>query len=84
MKISEQDEKMLSVLREVAAKIIARKRLLGHYAVVWRDNEPAFIGEPNPDTLEDRELNAIADARLADGQIPIKVSLDELETITGE
>jgi antitoxin StbD len=30
------------------------------------------------DRLEDLELNAIADARLRDGKVPVKVSLDEL------
>ena len=28
--------------------------------------------------LEDLELNALADSRLADGQAPVRVSLDEL------
>jgi hypothetical protein len=30
------------------------------------------------DRLEDRELNALADARLRDGQPIVRVSLDEL------
>ena len=47
-------------------------------------NEPAFYCVPVKayealmEKLEDLELNAIADARLADGQSPVKVSLDEL------
>jgi antitoxin StbD len=46
--------------------------------------EPAFYCVPADayealmDRLEDLELNAIADARLRDGKVPVKVSLDEL------
>lgn len=47
-------------------------------------NEPAFYCVPADacealmDRLEDLELNAIADARLADGKAPVRVSLDAL------
>jgi len=47
-------------------------------------NEPAFYCVPAEayealmEKLEDLELNALADSRLAGGQAPIKVSLDEL------
>jgi antitoxin StbD len=46
-------------------------------------NEPAFYCVPADayealmDRLEDLELNAIADARLRDGKVPVKVFLDE-------
>lgn len=39
---------------------------------------PAKAYEALMDKLEDIELNAIADARLNDGKIPVKVTLDEL------
>jgi antitoxin StbD len=47
-------------------------------------NEPAFYCLPAKayeallERLEDLELNAVADARLADGQAPVRVALDEL------
>ena len=47
-------------------------------------NEPAFYCVPASawealmDRLEDLELNALADARLNDGQEIVKVTLDEL------
>lgn len=51
---------------------------------VLNRNEPAFYCVPAKayeqlmDLLEDLELNQIADARLADGQHPVQVTLDEL------
>jgi len=47
-------------------------------------NEPAFYCVPAAayealmERIEDLELNAIADARLADGKIPVRINLDEL------
>lgn len=47
-------------------------------------NEPTFYCVPAAayeallDRLEDLELNALSDARLASGEMPVKVSLDEL------
>ena len=51
---------------------------------VLNRNEPAFYCVPAKayeeliDLVEDLELGRIADARLADGQEPLPVSLDEL------
>ncbi len=42
-------QKILEVLRQVAADTLERKRRLGHYAVVWRDGKPVAIGEDAPD-----------------------------------
>ena len=56
----------------------------GFPVAILNRNEPVFYCVPANayealmDKLEDLELNALADARLADGQTPIKVSLDEL------
>jgi antitoxin StbD len=56
----------------------------GFPVAILNRNEPAFYCVPATayeallDRLEDLELNALADARLADGQAPVKVSLDEL------
>lgn len=47
-------------------------------------NEPAFYCVPADayetlmERLEDLELNAIADARLDDGKVPVRVALDDL------
>lgn len=56
----------------------------GFPVAILNRNEPAFYCVPAHayealmDRLEDLELNALADARLADGQTPLKVSLDDL------
>lgn len=56
----------------------------GFPVAILNRNEPAFYCVPARayealmSRLEDLELNALADARLGDGQAPIKVSLDEL------
>ncbi|MCK7576058.1 MAG: plasmid stabilization protein [Chromatiales bacterium] len=56
----------------------------GFPVAILNRNEPAFYCVPATayeallDRLEDLELNVLADARLADGQVPVKVSLDEL------
>jgi antitoxin StbD len=56
----------------------------GFPVAILNRNEPAFYCVPATayeallDRLEDLELNVLADARLADGQAPVKVSLDEL------
>ena len=51
---------------------------------VLNRNEPAFYCVPAKayedlmDLVEDLELNRIADTRLADGQEPVRVTMDEL------
>jgi antitoxin StbD len=56
----------------------------GFPVAILNRNEPAFYCVPAQayealmNRLEDLELNALADARLADGQAAIKVALDEL------
>ena len=56
----------------------------GFPVAILNRNEPAFYCVPATayeallDRLEDLELNALADARIVDGQTPVKVSLDEL------
>lgn len=80
------------ILAEVAASLAELKKNPlatvaageGFPVAILDRNQPAFYCVPAEayealmDKLEDIELNAIADARLADGQAPIKVSLDEL------
>ena len=56
----------------------------GFPVAILNRNEPAFYCVPASawealmDRLEDLELNALADARLNDGQEIVKVTLDEL------
>ncbi|MBK5940978.1 type II toxin-antitoxin system Phd/YefM family antitoxin [Lamprobacter modestohalophilus] len=56
----------------------------GFPVAILNRNEPAFYCVPAQayealmNRLEDLELNALADARLADGQAAVKVALDEL------
>ena len=41
----QDDQQMLDALREAVAETLERKRRLGQYAVVWRNDKPAFIGD---------------------------------------
>jgi antitoxin StbD len=80
------------ILAEMAASITELKRNPmgtvaageGFPVAILNRNEPAFYCVPAQayealmNRLEDLELNALADARLADGQTAIKVALDEL------
>ncbi len=80
------------VLAEVTASISElKKNPMGTVAAgegfpvaILNRNEPAFYCVPAKnyeavmDRLEDLELNALADARLKDGQSIVKVALDDL------
>ncbi|WP_242464657.1 hypothetical protein [Halorhodospira abdelmalekii] len=50
-KLSKDDELALAALRRAVANALERKRLLGQYAVVWRDGQmvrlsPEQLGSP--------------------------------------
>ena len=80
------------VLTEIAVSISGHKK--NHMATVsagdgmavavLNRNEPAFYCVPAKayeelmDLVEDLELNLLTDSRLADGQEPVRVSLDAL------
>ena len=80
------------VLAEIAVSISEHKKNPmatvaagdGLAVAVLNRNEPAFYCVPARayedlmDLLEDLELGRIADARLGDGQEPVRVNLDEL------
>ncbi|MBU1222290.1 MAG: type II toxin-antitoxin system Phd/YefM family antitoxin [Gammaproteobacteria bacterium] len=80
------------VLAEVTASVSELKRNPmgtvaageGFPVVILNRNEPAFYCVPVKayealmDKLEDIELNALADARMADGKPHVKVRLDDL------
>lgn len=51
-RFSEETQKILGMLREVAVETLERKRRLGHYAVVWQDVKPVAIGEDAPEHRE--------------------------------
>lgn len=56
----------------------------GFPVAILNRNEPAFYCVPAKvyeellNRLEDIELNELADARLKDGKVPVRVTLDEL------
>jgi hypothetical protein len=52
--ITPQTQQMLDVLKQVATETLERKRRLGQYAVVWRDNQPVIVG--GSDELNDVQL----------------------------
>lgn len=80
------------VLAEVTASVSELKRNPmgtvaageGFPVVILNRNEPAFycvpvkVYEALMDRLEDLELNALADTRMADGKPLVKVRLDDL------
>ena len=80
------------VLAEIAVSISEHKKNPmatvaagdGLAVAVLNRNEPAFYCVPARayeelmDLVEDLQLGRIADARLADGQEPVRVNLDEL------
>ena len=41
--ITQETQQMLDMLKQVATETIERKRRLGEFAVVWRDNQPAIL-----------------------------------------
>ncbi|ODV13345.1 MAG: plasmid stabilization protein [Thiobacillus sp. SCN 64-317] len=80
------------VLAEVTASVSELKRNPmgtvaageGFPVAILNRNEPAFycvpvkVYEALMDKLEDIELNALAEARMSDGKLPVKVLLDDL------
>ena len=80
------------ILAETAASVSELKRNPmatvaagdGLPVAILNRNEPAFYCVPAAayeallERLEDLELNAIAETRLSDGQVPVTVTLDEL------
>lgn len=48
--ITEEAQIILDSLKRTAAKTLEKKRRLGHYAVVWKDGKPVFIGDDAPDS----------------------------------
>ena len=39
---------MLDILKTAVLQTLEKKKLLGQYAVIWRDNEPLVIGDDAP------------------------------------
>ena len=54
-KIDDTTKKILSGLRSAVTKDLERKRRLGQYAVIWKDNRVAYIGTPPPDEGSNRD-----------------------------
>jgi len=47
-----QEQQVIDALKEAVAEALERKRRLGQYAVVWRDNQPVLISKPPGDSRE--------------------------------
>lgn len=46
--VSPAAQAVLDSLQRAVDKALDRKRRLGHYAVIWKDNGPLLIGEDAP------------------------------------
>lgn len=46
--LSQDDAVLLATLRAAGREVVERKLLLGQYAVIWRDGQPAFVGPNAP------------------------------------
>lgn len=59
--ITSDTQKILDTLKSVATNTLERKRRLGEYAVVWRDNKPVIIGVMLEDNEDDfrREISLL-------------------------
>lgn len=42
--VSPEDQEMLDALQHAVNEALERKRRLGHYAVIWRDDRPVITG----------------------------------------
>ena len=42
--VSPEDQEMLDALQHAVSEVLERKRRLGHYAVIWRDDRPVITG----------------------------------------
>ncbi len=45
---TQDTQKILDTLKQVAAQTLDRKRRLGHYVVIWQDGRSVAIGEDAP------------------------------------
>ena len=45
---SEKSQRILESLTRAVTQELDRKKRLGHYAVIWEDGKPTFIGENQP------------------------------------
>ena len=48
--ISEDTQKMLNTLKQVATETLERKQRLGEYAVIWQNGKPVTTLENNTNT----------------------------------
>lgn len=46
---SDQGQEQLATLKKAVAQALDRKKRLGQYAVIWKDNQPVTIGEDAPE-----------------------------------
>jgi hypothetical protein len=51
--LSAKGQEELATLQKAVAQALDRKKRLGQYAVVWKDNKPIMIGEDAPKEFRD-------------------------------
>ena len=54
-KPSEDTQKILETLQKAVNQALDKKKRLGQYAVIWRNNRPVAIGENAPASLIESE-----------------------------
>jgi hypothetical protein len=54
-KPSEEPQKILEILQKAVNEALDRKKRLGHYAVIWRNNRVVAIGEDAPTSLREND-----------------------------
>jgi len=59
--LSDDDQRVLDILRSAVAEALERKRRLGQYAVIWRDGQVVRI-EPDEDALSTHRTQSAKDA----------------------
>ncbi len=50
---SQESLKVLAALQEAVTNDLERKRKLGHYAVMWENNQVVYKGDDAPDSKKD-------------------------------
>jgi hypothetical protein len=53
---SQQARETLDILRFAVTEELERKKRLGHYAVIWQDGKPVFIGAESDPILTQPSL----------------------------
>jgi hypothetical protein len=55
---SKESQVLLEALQKAVALTLEKKRRLGQYAVIWKDGQPAVMGEDDQDCNESSSRSA--------------------------